>query len=62
LTNALERFYVLANKTPIQGFHDITSGSNTGPGGGAGGYAAGSGYDMVTGVGTPNLASLIANW
>ncbi|MDA0178789.1 S53 family peptidase [Solirubrobacter phytolaccae] len=34
-------------------FRDVTSGSN-------GGYAAGPGYDMVTGLGTPNLAALVA--
>jgi kumamolisin len=58
LTNALERFYALS----ATGFHDITTGANTGPGGGAGGYSAGVGYDMVTGLGTPNLTALIANW
>jgi hypothetical protein len=34
-------------------FHDITSGSN-------GGYSAGSGYDLVTGRGTP-VANLVVN-
>jgi kumamolisin len=33
-------------------FRDVVSGSN-------GGYAAGPGYDMVTGLGTPELAALI---
>ncbi len=35
-------------------FHDITTGSN--------GYAAGPGWDAATGVGTPNIAALAANW
>jgi hypothetical protein len=33
-------------------FRDITAGSN-------GAYSAGSGYDMVTGIGVPNVAELI---
>jgi hypothetical protein len=33
-------------------FHDITSGSN-------GGYSAVTGYDLVTGWGSPNGANLI---
>ncbi|MGD1030252.1 MAG: protease pro-enzyme activation domain-containing protein [Opitutaceae bacterium] len=33
-------------------FHDITSGNN-------GAYSAGVGYDLCTGIGTPNVASLI---
>lgn len=36
---------------PATNFHDITSGSN-------GGYSAGTGYDLVTGLGTP-LAQLV---
>jgi kumamolisin len=60
-TTALESFYTLGKAA--KGFNDITTGSNVGPNDGAsGGYSAGTGYDMVTGWGTPNLASLIANW
>jgi kumamolisin len=60
-TNALEQFYTLAKAG--KGFHDITTGTQVGPGEQAGGgYAAATGYDMVTGWGAPNLASLIANW
>jgi len=33
-------------------FHDITSGGN-------GSYSAGSGYDLCTGLGTPNVANLV---
>jgi subtilase family serine protease len=36
------------------GFHDITSGSN------AAGYSAGTGYDLVTGWGSPNAAQVVA--
>jgi len=38
-------------------FHDITSGNNTF--GGVTGYAAGPGWDPVTGLGSPNVANLI---
>ncbi len=44
----LPRLYEL----PASAFHDITSGSN-------GAYSAGVGYDLVTGLGTPKLATLI---
>jgi subtilase family serine protease len=47
-TQMLPKLYQL----PAADFHDITSGSN-------GAYAAGPGYDLVTGLGTP-LANLIA--
>ncbi len=41
-------------------FNDITTGSNaTGLDGQTGLYSAGSGYDMVTGLGTPNAGALI---
>lgn len=35
-------------------FHDVTSGNN--------GYAAGPGWDAVTGLGSPNIAALAAHW
>ena len=35
---------------PLSDFHDITSGNN--------GFSAGTGYDLVTGIGTP-LANLV---
>ena len=41
---------------PLMGtpaFRNITAGSN-------GAYSAGAGYDMVTGIGVPNVAGLIA--
>ena len=39
---------------PPSDFHDITSGFN--------GYNAGSGYDLVTGLGSPKANSLIPDW
>jgi subtilase family serine protease len=39
-------------------FHDITTGNNTF--GGIAGYSAGPGWDPVTGLGTPQVASLVA--
>ena len=38
-------------KLPSTDFHDITTGNN--------GYAAGVGYDLVTGIGTPIANNLI---
>jgi kumamolisin len=60
-TNALEQIYTLGKAA--KGFHDITTGTQVGPSGtGTGGYSAAAGYDLVTGWGTPNLATLITNW
>jgi subtilase family serine protease len=39
---------------PTNAFHDITTGSN-------GAHSAGVGYDLVTGLGTPNVINLIAD-
>jgi kumamolisin len=44
---------VLYGKEPSTAFNDITIGAN-------GLYAAGPGYDLVTGLGTPDIAKLIA--
>jgi kumamolisin len=44
---------VLYGKEPSSAFNDITIGAN-------GLYAAGPGYDLVTGLGTPDIAKLIA--
>ena len=47
--------YLNALLYPLNGaasFHDITQGSN-------GAYNAGTGYDMCTGLGTPNVAALV---
>lgn len=42
-------------------FHDITSGNNTLAGQPVQGYPAGQGYDLATGLGTPDVANLIAD-
>lgn len=51
--------YTLAANTSVTAFHDITSGTNTFDG--LVGYSAGTGYDMCTGLGTPNGAILVNN-
>jgi hypothetical protein len=48
-TETLPRIYTL----PSSDFHDITSGNN--------GYAAGAGYDLVTGVGTPIVNKVVTD-
>lgn len=42
-------------------FHDITVGNNTLAGAPVQGYSAGKGYDLATGIGTPNVANLIGD-
>ena len=42
-------------------FHDITTGDNTLDQAPVAGFAAGSGYDMATGLGTPDVANLITS-
>ncbi len=41
-------------------FHDITSGNNTVPG--LTGYAAGTGYDQGSGIGSPDVFLLVQHW
>jgi hypothetical protein len=48
----LPALYQLAQSGYGTYFHDITSGSN-------GGYSAGPGYDLVTGIGTPKASQLV---
>jgi kumamolisin len=43
------KLYQLHGSVPMA-FHDVTTGNN--------GYAAGSGYDLVTGLGSPNISKL----
>ena len=50
-TQTLPMIYQLAETTP-SAFHDVTSGNN--------GHAAGTGYDLVTGLGTPVVNVLAA--
>ncbi len=44
---------VLYSTEPAAAFHDITVGTNTA-------YTAGPGYDLVTGLGTPDIAKLVS--
>ncbi len=44
------RLYALCG---VPTFHDVTLGSN-------GAYAAGPGYDLVTGLGSPDVRALLA--
>ena len=41
-------------------FHDITSGNNSVPG--LTGYTAGTGYDEVSGIGSPDANLLVQHW
>ncbi|HVT61403.1 MAG TPA: S53 family peptidase [Thermoanaerobaculia bacterium] len=41
-------------------FHDVVSGNNSVPG--VTGFAAGAGYDLVTGLGSVNATALVDNW
>jgi hypothetical protein len=54
-TGALPKIYAEMSAAGVAAadFHDVTSGNN--------GFAAGGGYDLVTGVGTPIGAGTIAN-
>jgi kumamolisin len=60
-TNPHERIYSLgANNATVPVFTDPTTGAN--PGTGSAGYNCLTGYDLVTGWGSPNLPALIANY
>jgi subtilase family serine protease len=52
-----QRLYNVAKTSAASALHDVTSGSN-GLFGGSG-ESAGPGYDMPTGIGSPNVANLI---
>jgi kumamolisin len=56
ISNALTKIYGIGTTAA---FHDITVGNNGGPNGIDPGYPAGTGYDLATGWGTPNVAQLI---
>jgi pseudomonalisin len=62
--NANPNFYALANLQLSAGgaavFHDVTSGSNSVPG--VTGFNAGSGYDLATGLGSPDANLLVNHW
>jgi subtilase family serine protease len=62
--------YPLATQQP-SAFHDITTGNNEEPcqkgttdcpNGGDIGYSAGTGYDLVTGLGSLDVANFVAEW
>jgi subtilase family serine protease len=53
--------YEVAAATYAEDFNDITRGNNDFTGTNGGKYAAGTGYDMASGLGTPNGASLAAS-
>jgi subtilase family serine protease len=61
--NANPTFYALA-KNQLSGgapvFHDVTLGTNTVPG--VTGFNAGPGYDLATGLGSPDAAALVNHW
>jgi subtilase family serine protease len=52
-------YKLAASPTYQQDFHDITRGNNTNLQAGVRGYSAASGWDPITGLGTPNAAKLI---
>jgi len=55
--------YTLASQQAAGGpavFHDVTSGNNSVPG--VPGYSAGTGYDMVTGLGSVDAFLLVNSW
>jgi hypothetical protein len=51
--------YTAAATSYGQDFNDVTRGNNDFTGTNGGRYAAGSGFDMASGLGTPNAAALI---
>jgi len=62
--NANTKLYQLGNAqysgTGTAVFHDITSGNNNVPG--LTGFSATTGWDEVTGLGTPDVTALVNNW
>lgn len=57
-TDALYAAYTQAQTTKTAPFHDVQSGDNVFPSGGAG-FTAASGYDYPTGLGSPNINNLL---
>ena len=58
ITDAHTKIYAIGTSGA---FNDVTKGDNGGPDGLTAGYPAGTGYDLATGWGTPNVAQLIAH-
>ena len=67
LGNVNPMLYRLAQKVP-QAFHDVAAGDNIVPcaapscPAGVAGYRAGAGYDLATGLGSPDLHALVHQW
>ena len=53
--------YAIASNSAMYAadFYDVTTGNNTQPGSGIAGFPATTGWDPVTGLGTPNAANLL---
>ncbi|HXU67999.1 MAG TPA: S53 family serine peptidase [Polyangia bacterium] len=58
ITDALTKLYAVAG---TNAFNDVITGDNGGPDDASAGYLAGPGYDLATGLGTPNVVNLISN-
>jgi kumamolisin len=58
LSDGLTRLYAAGKSS---GFNDITVGDNGGPDDVSKGFAAGPGYDLATGWGTPNVVNLVTS-
>ena len=58
ITDALTKLYGIGTSGA---FHDVTVGNNGGPDDTSAGYPAGTGYDLATGWGTPNVPQIIAH-
>lgn len=61
--NANPAFYSFAARQQSGGasvFHDIVIGNNTVPG--VSGYSAATGYDLATGLGSPDANALVTHW
>ena len=58
ITDALTKMYGIGTSGA---FNDVTIGDNGGPDNKSPGYPAGTGYDLATGWGSPNVAQLIAH-
>jgi subtilase family serine protease len=70
LGNVNSTLYNLAGNAAAKAFHDVTSGDNkvpcvtgsTGCTSGTIGYAAGTGYDQATGLGSVDVYNMATNW
>jgi pseudomonalisin len=58
--SALYSFAVRQQSGGASVFHDVISGNNTVPG--VAGYSSSAGYDLATGLGSPDAHALVAHW